>query len=218
MPRSLKLYFFGDSIFFGQYMSPQHGFVARTALALETYFCDKHDVSLMVQNPSINGNTTGMALARMTPDIEAHKPDFVAVQFGLNDCNYWLTDGGRPRTDIDQFGENLKEIIRRVRAIPAVPWLHTNHPTGRTRDIFPNTLTTYEQSNQRYSEKIREVAAAENVPLLDVAREAQRYCRDQGIGTRELVLDDLLHLSLRGHVFYTEIVIPFSRDIIEKAL
>src|SRR6516165_6738095 len=88
----IRVFFFGDSICFGQGVSPHRIWVTRLSQRLAASISQTHD--LMVQNPSINGNTTRMALDRMAFDVQAHRPDVLIVQFGLNDCNVWESDQG----------------------------------------------------------------------------------------------------------------------------
>jgi hypothetical protein len=62
MDRECKAFFFGDSICFGQGVSPHQVWVARIAADLAATFAD---AAITVQNPSVNGNTTRAALERM---------------------------------------------------------------------------------------------------------------------------------------------------------
>ena len=216
MTRTMKVYFFGDSIFFGQYVSPHHGWVTKVSAGLESYFREKHNTQVMVQNPSISGNTTRDALQRMAYDVQAHKPDFVIMQYGMNDCNYWQTDLGVPRVKLEGFEQNLIEMVDRVHALGAKAMLQTNHPSSRTTTRFPLTNITYEDSNRIYNEATRRAAAKAGVPLNDMEKAAEVYCRKHNIPARDLVLDDLLHLSLEGHKLYAEACLPFIRDFIES--
>ena len=83
----IRIFFFGDSICFGQGVSPHFTWVTRLSRALDERFSSRADV--LTQNPSVNGNTTRMALERMPYDVQSHAPDVLYIQFGLNDCNGW---------------------------------------------------------------------------------------------------------------------------------
>jgi acyl-CoA thioesterase I len=80
----------------------------------------EHGVETMVANPSINRNTTRMALERMAYDVQTQDPHVVLVQFAMNDCNYWETDRGLPRVSPAAFKAKLHEIILRARTFGAV--------------------------------------------------------------------------------------------------
>src|SRR6267378_1663214 len=125
----INLAFFGDSICFGQGISIHKGWVPRISQKLET-LGQSSGVEISVLNSSVNENTTRMALERMPYDIQSHPIDILFVQFGMNDCNYWLTDKGVPRVSPMAFEANLLEIIDRAQAIHVKKiFLSTNHPT-----------------------------------------------------------------------------------------
>ena len=90
----MNFFFFGDSICFGQYVSPHFGWVTRISSDIAREFPEK-DITVM--NPSISGNTTRMALERMAFDVYNHGIDFILIQFGINDSHFWATDKGYPR-------------------------------------------------------------------------------------------------------------------------
>ena len=66
-------------------------------------------------NQGINGDTTRLGLLRIN-DVYNFKPDIVIMQFGYNDCNYWVTDSGFPRVNIDSFKFNIIELIDKFKA------------------------------------------------------------------------------------------------------
>lgn len=215
--RSIKLFFFGDSICFGQGVSIHKGWVPRISAALETVSSES-DLSVLLSNCSVNGNTTRLALERMPYDIQSHRPEQLIVQFGMNDCNYWQTDGGCPRVSPRAFRANLMEIVERATAFGTSQiFLNTNHPTLKFRETLPGTSLTYQQSNEIYNDIIREVATNYNhVELTDIAEIFDRYVAAKKIELHELVLNDGLHLSERGHDVYFESLYPKVRDSILK--
>src|SRR5262249_48118231 len=147
-----RLIFFGDSICVGQGVSIHKGWVARLAAHISD-IAEARGRDIVVINASINGNTTRQALERMPYDVQSHGVDYMIVQFGLNDCNYWESDRGIPRVSPKAFAANLDEIIARASIFGAIRIVvHTNHPTTRTENPFPHTTVTYEQSNRRYNE------------------------------------------------------------------
>ena len=206
----VKIFFFGDSICFGQGVAIHRGWVTRISASLSGVSRD-FGCEVTVTNASINGNTTRQALERMPYDIQSQHADILVVQFGMNDCNYWQTDGGHPRVSPKSFGANLEEIIARafsfgVRKV----LLNTNHPTGRDHELMPNGAVTYQQSNERYNQIIREVAANfdERVTLNDIETVFKQHTGDSREALLKLLLPDLLHLSEAGHDLYFESVYP----------
>jgi hypothetical protein len=67
---------------------------------------------------------------------------------------------------------------------------------------LPNVEHTYEDSNRRYNQLIRDVAARTNVTLVDVEKYLDSVIASGQTSTSDLVLDDGLHLSEKGHNRY----------------
>ena len=85
---------------------------------------------ITIINGSVNGSTTRLALERIGNDLQLQRPDIVLIQFGLNDCNCWISDEGHPRVSPRAYGANLHEIIDRARLFGAnTILLATNHST-----------------------------------------------------------------------------------------
>jgi lysophospholipase L1-like esterase len=198
----VNVIFFGDSIFFGQYVSPHVAWVTRLSAEVAQRFPGR----FVVANPSVNGSTTRQALERMAFDVQAHEPVLLAVQFGLNDCNRWETDRGLPRVSLDAFGANLAEIVARGQAFGARSvLLHANHPTQKGG--------RYDADNRAYNERIREIADASGAELVDV----ERGFAEAGLPLEELLLADGLHLAEAGHDLYLELVGPRVLAALEAA-
>lgn len=205
--RPLRVTFFGDSICVGQGVSIYSGWVTRIAGQLEQV-AETHGREIIVTNASANGDTTRQALERMPYEVQSHGVDILIVQFGLNDCNYWQTDGSLPRVSPAAFAANLKEIIARGHAFGAQQvFLHNNHPTTRDHELLPGTSTTYEASNRRYNAIVREVAAemAGAVVFTDIETAFDRITGCDREKLERLLLVDGLHLSRQGHEVYFDV-------------
>lgn len=213
----LRVFFFGDSICFGQGVSPHKVWVTRLAQALDERF--GNHVDFLVQNPSVNGNTTRMALERMPYDVQSHAPHILFTQFGMNDCNGWETDRGHPRTAREAFASNMGEIIARGRQFGARQViLGTNHPTTRTVAKLPFVEHTYDEVNRAYNAISRQVAQQHDTMLAD-AELAFDEAVSRGEATyAELVLADQLHLSERGHDIYLKNRLPILCEAVEKTI
>ena len=106
-----NLYLFGDSICFGQLIGSYKTWASLLCKSLELSFSD--NINFSVQNAGVNGNTTRQALERLHYDVISHRPDYVLIQFGMNDCNYWRSDNGQPRVSKGAFLHNLVEISQK---------------------------------------------------------------------------------------------------------
>jgi len=199
----MRLFFFGDSICFGQHVSPHKTWVNKVAERI----AKDAPAGFVATNASVNGNTTRMALERMPYDVQAHGVDILLVQFGMNDCNYWRTDGGVPRVSPTAFEANLVEIVERGRCFGASRvFMNTNHPTPSTVP-FGHAPTDYQSSNERYNGLIRSACAAVGADLIDVDKSWREFLAG-GADLAELLLPDGIHLSEAGHELYTRIVLP----------
>lgn len=200
----MRFYFFGDSICFGQFVSPHRIWVNQVATRLE-----KLHPGLVVQNPSVNGRTTRQALEDMPYQVQAHHPDVVYIQFGMNDCNHWVSDNGTTRVSLPSFEANLTEIILRAKLAGASQvFLATNHPTPRVvpYDNVPGVTISYQDSNASFNAAIRQVAEAQDAVLMD--NEAHWLSRNLNVpaSLQKLVLPDGIHLSESGHAVYADFV------------
>lgn len=216
MRSETRVFFFGDSICFGQLISPHKSWVTRVAVRLDA-LGDELGRQITVQNPSVNGNTTRQALERMAYDVQGHEPDVLVIQFGMNDCNHWKSDRGHPRVSPAAFVANLEEMVERayrfnVKQVVAL----TNHPSGRDRETMPFTTSTYEDANRRYNDLVRQVARASEgrVGLIDIEEAFRRTVGDNAEYIGEFLLSDNLHLSKRGHDLYFETVVPELENIL----
>jgi lysophospholipase L1-like esterase len=207
--KPIKVFFFGDSICFGQYVSPYKTWTTRISAQLGKLEKAYHR-QILVVNASINGCTTRQALERMPYDVQSHAPQVILVQYGMNDCNVWETDRGHPRVSQSAFAANLTEIVGRARIFGARRvFLNTNHPSGHTRRNLPFCQYTYEQANRCYNQIIREVATKLSplVLLTDMEKVfLERVVK--GVPLARLLHEDLLHLGEGGHQLYYAMLKP----------
>ncbi|CAA7617710.1 SGNH/GDSL hydrolase family protein [Magnetospirillum sp. SS-4] len=188
---------FGDSISFGELVSPHRGWVVRLSARIE----DEHGDRFLTVNTSINGNTTRMALERMAFDVQRYRLDMIVVQFGMNDCNCWQTDQGAPRVSEAGYRANLLEIVDRARRFGGRRLLlMTSHPTPH-RETLPMVGASYEDLRRRYCGIVRDVARVADCGLIDV---------DAMLAGRpvDYLMPDGIHLNPLGHDLYMDLVAP----------
>ena len=194
----MKFILFGDSICYGQFVSPHLIWANKLS-----EFLQKRTDGFWLNNPSISGNTTRMALERMPFDVQSHGIDILYTQFGLNDCNYWKSDCGVPRVSELAFKHNMLEIVERARNFGAEKvFIGTNHPTPKTSK-YEGLDVSFQESNERYNEIIREVAQESKVILVD----HENIWRSAQVDLNECLLPDQIHMSEKGHQLYFETVV-----------
>ena len=215
----VKFYLFGDSICFGQLVNAYKTWAFN--LAVELAEIKEYGAPFVVQNAGVNGNTTRQALERMHYDVTSHRPDFIMIQFGMNDCNYWADDLVLPRVSHQSFVANIEEIVdRSVASGVRHCFLNTNHPSRKGGFSHYSDLT-YDQSNEQYNQLIRDVykgmvAKGKPVTLIDMERIWLSHLEEtSSLRSESLLLEDGIHLSEEGHLIYTEYLIP---KVIEKLI
>jgi lysophospholipase L1-like esterase len=202
--------FFGDSITAGQYVSPRHHWTT----LLRDRLGDLELTHVLYSVGAVSGDTTRQGLERFPTEVQSVRPHVITIQFGLNDCNRWQTDGGLPRVSELAFEANLLEMIDRARRFGTTEViLCTNHPTLRTTTFEDGA--TYEDCRRRYNEIVRRVANDADVLLHDV--EAAFAPLEPRLGELLMEPPDVLHLSAAGHAVYADLLEPALRGALLAA-
>jgi lysophospholipase L1-like esterase len=208
----MKFYLFGDSICFGQLVNAYKTWAVN--LAVELAEIKDYGVPFVVQNAGVNGNTTRQALQRMHYDVTSHRPDFMMIQFGMNDCNYWADDLSLPRVSPNSFIANLEEIVDRAVASGVRHcFLNTNHPSHKG-SFSHYSEVSYDESNAQYNQLVRDahdrmIGNGQPVTLIDMEKIWLSHLDESPlIHLETFLLDDGIHLSEEGHLVYTKFLIP----------
>ncbi len=211
-----KIYLFGDSICFGQLIGNHDTWASKLSKKIQNL--DNGKSTYLLQNAGVNGNTTRQALERLTFDVTSHKPDYVMVQFGINDCNYWATDNGAPRVSEKSFTANIEEIINKL-SLSGVKhcFLNTNHPIGKKEFNYKNEKIknkSFKCINGVYNNLIRDTFLnlknkSYPISLIDIEIEWAKFLKKNSeVKLDHLLLKDGIHLSVLGHNLYSKIIVP----------
>ncbi len=164
-------------------------------------------LNMKLVNSGIGGNTTYHAEARFERDVAAHDPDFVIMCFGTND--FYRADGVNPRVDVATYKQRLVSFVDRVRALDAEPILMTppfiSPAASGGPSLYPEGSVNY--ALDKYVEAMREVAAANNVGLIDIHYE----CDNGGYTVASFLIADGVHLSAEGNRVYTDTICEFMK-------
>jgi acetyl esterase/lipase len=139
----------------------------------------------------------------------ALRGDYYLIQFGHND-----QPGKGPARETDPattYTENMSRYVDEVRAIGATPVL----VTSLVRRTFSRTdPTRLESAHVPYVEAVKKLAAAKNVPLVDLHARSLHFCESLGPArTAELNFPDAsgkidtTHLDLLGSQAFAGLVI-----------
>jgi lysophospholipase L1-like esterase len=196
----------GDSITAGQYVDPERRWTSLVGDALLRRYLHT-PINLHFINRGVSGETTRQGLERFPADVQQHRPEIVTLQFGLNDCNCWVTDAGLPRVSEAAYRANLIEMIKRAQRFGAHQIiLSTNHPTLRHKILMSGD--SLETRRRRYNDHVREVASLAGVELCDIEA-GFAHLDGRELAAMVLPYPDQLHLSGEGHRLYASCIQPF---------
>jgi lysophospholipase L1-like esterase len=211
-PQALVIVFMGDSITGGQYVEPSVRWTALVGDAIvREYLSTPVNFNMLVRG--VSGETTRQGLERFPNDLQQYRPDIVTLQFGLNDCNCWVSDAGLPRVSEAAYRANLAEMIERAQRFGARVILSTNHPTLRHKVLLSGE--SLEQRRLRYNDIVREVAASSGAELCDMEQAFAAFDYRE-LAEMLLPYPDQLHLSVAGHRHYANYILPRIRGAISS--
>lgn len=151
------------------------------------------DSTVTVDNRAQNGRSTRtfMEEGRWEPVVAAlQEGDYVFVQFGHND----EVKTKKSYTTEEQFKANLVKYVTDTRSKKANPVLLT--PVARRNfDSTGHIIGTHDV----YAQIVRNVAKEQNVPLIDLDKEAQALYQQWGVDKSKLLFN---HLAPDEHPNY----------------
>ncbi len=197
--KPIKWLFYGDSIThgalhtFGWRDYTEH-FTERVRFEMGRY----QDI---VIKTAISGNTTKDLLRDFEWRLGQFRPQVVFIMIGMNDCST-----GREVTR-DEFRTNLRELCRRISALDsAVPVLQTTCP------VLPGAGGDREPNISDYMDIVREIAAAEKLPLVD---HTLHWKKNEG--WLYYWMNDSFHPNNHGHLVFAELLFKELGIFDEKA-
>lgn len=188
-PPALTLWLIGDSTMAVKAVSayPETGW----GMPFTSFF----DASVSVDNRAMNGRSTRtfMQENRWQPVLDGLKEgDYVFIQFGHND----EVKTKASYTTETEFRDNLARYVTDARAKKAVPVLVT--PVARRQfDAAGKVVGTHAV----YAQIVRDVAAQNKVPLIDLDQRSQALLQQLGVEKSALLFN---HLAPGEHPNYPQ--------------
>jgi acyl-CoA thioesterase-1 len=184
--KTVKIVCFGDSITGVYYHTGgQRAWCDMLGLALMRAY-PKAKVEMI--NAGKSGHTTADALKRIDKDVLSKKPDLVVVMFGMNDI---------VRVPAWDYGDNLRQIVKLIRAAGAEAVLCTSSPIVTDDDTRTAALLA------EYSNFLFRTAADLHVPVVDNQR-IFREIRASDEHTLIALMSDTFHPNMHGHMRMAE--------------
>ncbi len=154
--------------------------------------------AVLFENYGIPSDTTRSGLKRLD-DILADEPAVVVLEYGH--CDSWMDAGAthnQPRVPRDEFEQNLRAMVQKIRVAGALPVLMTGNRVTREGVALTSWYEGRKpnESLDRYYDVVRSVAADMDVPLADVAAQwAQLENVDE-------YMTDGQHANVKGQQIY----------------
>ena len=214
-PCRVTVVYMGDSITAGQYVEPELRWTEIISARLTRKYLNTA-VNLLMFTRGVSGETTRQGLERFPADVQSAAPDVMTLQYGLNDCNCWVTDRGLPRVSEPAYRANLVEMVERARSFGARRViLSTNHPTLRHKVLMCGE--SLETRRMRYNAIVRDVAEQTGATLCDIE---QAFAQFVGSSLEEMVMPypDHLHLSRPGHAHYVDSIYALIESSVSEAI
>lgn len=186
-----KIIFFGDSITQAG-VSPT-GYITKLAGML-----DQSKYELV--GKGIGGNKVYDLYLRMEDDVLAQKPDAVVIWVGVNDV--WHKASSGTGTDADKFEKFYQAIINKLKAQNIKVALTTPASIGER----PDNTNQQDGDLNRYSQIIRNLAAKNNLPVVDLRKAFMEYNLKNNPKNEEkgILTTDRVHLNDTGNQFVAE--------------
>lgn len=190
-----KVVFFGDSI-------TQAGVDSGGYITLLRETLEKKGLkdSYELIGAGIGGNKVYDLYLRMEDDVLAKNPDIVVIWVGVNDVWHKRTYG--TGTDPDKFEKFYHAIIKKLKDRNIKVMICTPAAIGEKTD-FSNQL---DGDLNQYSSIIREIGAADKVPVIDLRKAFLEYNvqHNKENKDRDVLTSDGVHLNPAGNRFVAE--------------
>ncbi|MDD3607199.1 MAG: GDSL-type esterase/lipase family protein [Candidatus Moranbacteria bacterium] len=195
----MNICIFGDSITYGAFDPEKGGWANRLRLHLD----NKEDFEGEVYNLGISGDNTEELLERFETEAKFREPGFLIFAIGVNDSHYVISEQ-QNRVPIDEFKQNIKELMIRARKItdkilfigltpvdeakmtPTTPW--------NADKMFKNEYV------EKYNDIIKEICKSEKIDFVDIFSEMMKE-------NYKTMLFDGLHPDSKGHEWIADKII-----------
>jgi len=167
----MNICIFGDSITYGVNDLEMGGWVGRFRTYLENKNYDG-----VIYNQGVCGDNTEDLLLRFLVEAKAREPKIIIFAIGINDSQ-WLTREARNRVSLENFKQNLQQLINQAQTIVTDIGLIGLTPVNeeKTSPIPWNLNKSYKNKYiEKYNQAIKEIAKKNKLEFLDFFAELQK--------------------------------------------
>lgn len=195
MQKKTKVIFFGDSI--TELGARRGGYITRVDSMCKG---EGRQEQYEFYGAGIGGNKVYDLYLRMDEDVLAKNPDVVVIYVGVNDV--WHKTMLGTGTDPDKFEKFYQAILNKLKAKNIKAVLCTPAVVGERTDMS-NPL---DGDLNRYSNIIRDIAAKNGLPLVDLRKKFIDYLKDNNPKNEErnILTYDRVHMNDKGNQFIAD--------------
>jgi lysophospholipase L1-like esterase len=136
---------------------------------------------------------------RFEPDVLAHSPHWVIINFGLNDAYQDQGSGGKPRIPLNQYRKNIVKYIHDIEKQGGKVILLTPNPLGSNYEQFRIDQV------EKYANCVRAIARDQKVALVDSWKLFSRHASATHVaGDIDFLYLDGIHPNDLGHELIAE--------------
>ncbi len=166
-------------------------------------------------NGAMGGITSAQGIDRFSAYAADRGADYITLLFGMNDLI--METAGNPRVTPEQFGENLKTLVRMVRDCGAEPILLTANPLdpgkfwaaqGQSKSMYESVGGDPLAWEEVYNDVTRRVAEETGAYLIDMFA----ACEGVSYGT---LLRDGIHLADKGNAIFADALVNWFEERFE---
>lgn len=180
----------------------------------------KTGICARVINSGVGGSHTGSVkdndfvkvkhgMDRFETDVLNHQPDWVIINFGLNDAYQDEGIDGKSRIPLVKYRENLEYFIKKIRDQGGDVILLTPNPLGSRYEQFRKSRV------EQYANCVREIAKEQKVLLVDSWELFSRHAYATNVsGDIDFLYIDGIHPNDLGHELIAEALSRLLIDLL----
>ena len=155
----------------------------------------------------IGGNKVYDLYLRMEDDVLNKKPDLVVIYIGVNDV--WHKLSSKTGTDYDKFIKFYQALINKIQGNGAKIVVCTPAVIGEKK----NGANEMDKELDKYSVAIRELAAKNKLPLVDLRELFTRYDIENNPDdlAKGILTSDGVHLNDKGNRAVADALLPLLK-------
>ena len=169
-----------------------------------------NNIEAEIVNAGVGGNSTLDARKRFGNDVISEKPDFVVIQFGINDSmvDVWKDIPAKaPRVSIQIYEKNLTYFVATLKRYDIPVVLMSPNPlrsTDKLKTLYGKAPYDIEDVSglslilEDYAKIVRKIAVSQKVPFIDVYAAFENYGKVAYQSVDDLLIDGI-HPNNTGH-------------------